>query len=141
MKIIHRAGYLYLDIKLNNILVGEADELDVVSSLNKVRLIDFGLSRKYLDPVGQHIPNKVERVFKGNIVFSSKHLFNLESPSRRDDLISLGYLMIYMISGDIPFIKEDEEEALGNLQAEQEREFRRVKALKNSLTPAQLCNT
>jgi casein kinase 1 alpha len=141
LKIIHRAGYLYLDIKLNNILVGEADELDVVSSLNKVRLIDFGLSRKYLDPVGQHIPNKVERVFKGNIVFSSKHLFNLESPSRRDDLISLGYLMIYMISGDIPFIKEDEEEALGNLQAEQEREFRRVKALKNSLTPAQLCNT
>jgi hypothetical protein len=54
------------------------------------------------------VPNQVEKVFKGNVVFASKNLFNLNTPSRRDDLISLCYLMLYMMDGDIPFISDPE---------------------------------
>lgn len=97
IKVIHDAGYLYLDVKLNNILVGNAAELSLDACLNKIRLIDFGLVRKYKDANGDLIKNKKELVFKGNIIFASKHLFNMESPSRRDDFISLCYLLVYMI--------------------------------------------
>lgn len=97
IKVIHDCGYLYLDVKLNNILIGNAAELSLDACLQKIRLIDFGLVRKYRDEKGDLKKNKKEIVFKGNIIFASKHLFNMESPSRRDDFISLCYLLIYLI--------------------------------------------
>ena len=60
-------------------------------------MIDFGLVRQYKDSNDKLLPNKRETVFKGNIIFASMHLFNMKSPSRRDDLISLSYLLLYMI--------------------------------------------
>ena len=115
--------------------MGDAPELNKVSSLNNIRLIDFGFAIKYKD-----VPNTLQKIFKGNIVFASKHLFNLQTPSRRDDLISLGYVMLYMIDGDLPFIK-DESISIFNPRQDQEQDFKRVKTLKNILTPADLCRT
>ena len=63
--------------------------------------------RKYRDSNDDLIPNKRETVFKGNIIFASVHLFNMKSPSRRDDFISLSYLLLYMIYGELPFIREE----------------------------------
>ena len=42
------------------------------------------------------------------MVFASKHCFNLVTHSRRDDLISLAYLLLYLIDGDIAFLSKDE---------------------------------
>lgn len=108
---MHKSGYLYCDIKLNNIVVGDCIELNRHSTnhLHKLRFIDYGLSRRYLDDHGKHVPKIRERVFKGNVVFASKNLFNLDTPGRRDDFISLSYLLLYTIDGDLPFIMEQEE--------------------------------
>lgn len=44
------------------------------------------------------------------MIFASKNAFNLFTQSRRDDLISLCYLLIYLIDGDLAFLRVDENE-------------------------------
>lgn len=43
---IHNNGYVYNDLKLDNILVGDKDSS--IESLSKITLIDFGLCSSYL---------------------------------------------------------------------------------------------
>jgi len=42
--------------------------------------------------------------FKGNIIFSSKYAFEQFSLSRRDDIISLLYFLIFCIKSDLNWI-------------------------------------
>ena len=42
--------------------------------------------------------------YKGNVLFSSSYTLNYSAPSRRDDLISLVYLLVYIATGKIPFV-------------------------------------
>lgn len=43
------------------------------------------------------------------MIFASKNAFNLFTQSRRDDLISLCYLLIYIVDGDLAFLSKDSE--------------------------------
>ena len=61
--------------------------------MNKIFLIDFGISKKYLDDNGNHIEFNPYVPFIGNLIFSSKHAFKEVSLSRRDDIISLVYML------------------------------------------------
>lgn len=44
---VHQIGLVYNDLKLDNIMVGDSDNSP--ESLADIRLIDFGLSSKYID--------------------------------------------------------------------------------------------
>jgi len=111
IKLIHQSGFLYNDLKLNNICVGDAAELpNHTKSLHKIRVIDFGLAQRFHDENGNHISCKKQGTFKGNIIFASKNAFNLLTQSRRDDLISLCYFLLYIIDGDLPFLQRFEEQ-------------------------------
>ncbi len=72
-----------------------------MNSLTEIRLIDFGLCTKYLDSKGNHIKFSKTNDFTGNLALSSKYAMNFDTVSRRDDLISLTYLLIYMIDGNL----------------------------------------
>jgi serine/threonine protein kinase len=111
MRLIHQSGFLYNDLKLNNIVVGDAAELpDHTKTLHKIRVIDFGLAQKYIEADGNHIAMTKQGTFKGNIIFASKNAFNLLTQSRRDDLISLCYFLLYIIDGDLPFLQRYEDQ-------------------------------
>jgi hypothetical protein len=43
--------------------------------MNKLYLIDFGISQKYVDQRGEHIAFEQDVNFKGNLIFSSKNAF------------------------------------------------------------------
>jgi len=103
---IHRLGYCYNDIKPDNILVGKLplrtlrkklkttkDDLEEYSQLH---LIDFGLVSRFETPDGAHIEPGISDKFKGSMLFASKYVFNFTMTSRRDDLISLCYLLIFL---------------------------------------------
>jgi serine/threonine protein kinase len=49
---VHSAGYTYNDLKLDNILVGDAEFS--MGSRSEIRLIDFGFAAKYLNKKGEH---------------------------------------------------------------------------------------
>lgn len=110
IKMIHDTGYTFNDLKLDNIMVGYPKQLiDSKEYQGKINLIDFGLAQKYVDENGQHIPKTKLTCFQGNLIFASKHCFNLTTHSRRDDLISLSYLLLYLIDGDLCFLGQEDE--------------------------------
>lgn len=99
---LHGFGYIHCDIKPDNIMIGNYKE--DMKNMNQIYLIDFGISSKYMDDDGNHIKLEEDVKFKGNIVFSSKNAFIGKTLSRRDDIISLMYLMIYLIDSKLRWL-------------------------------------
>jgi len=146
LRIIHAAGYTYNDLKLDNVLVGECrDEPNYKYTRHRIRIIDFGLVKHWLDPItNEHTKKKRERYFQGNMIFASKNAFNLFTQSRRDDLMSLCYVLLYIIDGDLAFLQQDGEgEGDGEEKSDttanfKEDEFTRLRKAKNAMPPEEL---
>ena len=69
-------------------------------------LTDFGLASRWQDKdTGEHMPQKELPSFGGNLYFGSVNQLKFLRTSRRDDLHSLMYMMIYLLNrGEIPSI-------------------------------------
>lgn len=94
---MHDLGYVHNDIKLDNILVGFKDP-------SLLYLIDFGLTCKYLDDNGLHIEKEFLKKFSGNFLFASLNSCRGNNKSRRDDIQSAIYIMIYLLNnGSLPW--------------------------------------
>ena len=98
----HEQGFVHCDLKPGNIMIG--DYTKDPKAMNQLYLIDFGLSQRYLDDKGKHIPMSTKVPFKGNLIYSSKHAFQNLTLSRRDDIISLAYFLIFRINSNQSWI-------------------------------------
>ena len=67
-------------------------------------LIDFGLGNSIYDENGRHIKMQTELPLIGTAAFASPYAHMGCEQSRRDDLISLGYLVYYIYNGSLPWI-------------------------------------
>lgn len=94
------AGYLHCDLKPDNILIGQNKQC--IDQTMRVRLIDFGISKKFLDDEANHVKNTKQNTLRGSIQFTSLEVLCKQTPSRRDDLKSLVYLILFMLE-DNPF--------------------------------------
>jgi serine/threonine protein kinase len=92
---IHGKGLIHRDIKPDNFLFG----FD-----NQLYLIDFGFSKSYLKD-NKHILKKETSRLIGSVNFASFHSHEHLELSRRDDLISLGYILIYLYYSDLDWSK------------------------------------
>jgi serine/threonine protein kinase len=89
---------LHRDIKSDNFLIGTG------SNINKIYAIDFGLSKRFIHPhTGEHILMKKHKGLVGTARYASisAHL-GLEQ-GRRVDLQAIGYLIIYLAKGFLPW--------------------------------------
>jgi serine/threonine protein kinase len=69
-------------------------------------LIDFGLSKKYIDPkTGEHVKFKNNHRLNGTARFASIHALEGYELSRRDDLESLCYVLVYLLKGNLPWTR------------------------------------
>lgn len=67
-------------------------------------LLDFGLGNFYINPAtGKHISERKKTTFVGTVGFSSLNSHLLKEQSRRDDLEGLAYIMIYLMTGKLPW--------------------------------------
>ena len=79
----------------------ETTEADIFKSID-ISLVQRDFVTPYLNlNTREHIPNSKVDIFHGNIVFSSLHQLQFQTTSRRDDIISLCYLIIYLLQDGV----------------------------------------
>jgi casein kinase 1 len=94
LEMIHSKGLVHRDIKPENFLLGLGEDK------NQLYIIDFGFCRSYLQN-SAHIEIKKTSSLIGTPKFASINAHNLDELSRRDDLESLGYMLVYLFLGEL----------------------------------------
>eukprot|EP00392_Amoebophrya_sp_AT5.2_P010533 g10597.t1 len=95
---MHTQNFLHRDIKPENFLIGLGKKANIV------HIIDFGLAKKYRDPrSGRHMPYQENRNLVGTARYASINAHLGIEQSRRDDLVAVGYVLMYFNRGSLPW--------------------------------------
>jgi serine/threonine protein kinase len=71
---------------------------------DQVFLIDFGLAQHFRDPsTRRHVPPKFGLKTVGTVAFTSINSHSGQTQTRRDDLESLVYSIVYLCRGSLPW--------------------------------------
>ncbi|KAM3385662.1 hypothetical protein ACQJBY_009439 [Aegilops geniculata] len=96
----HSKGFVHGDVKPENFLLG----LPGSPEEKKPFLIDLGLASRWRDSSGQHVDyDQRPDIFRGTIRYASAHAHLGRTGSRRDDLESLAYTLIFLLKGRLPW--------------------------------------
>lgn len=126
---LHSCHYLHCDIKPDSVLLGSDKRNKEESS--HIILIDFSLSVRWCDDAKKHVEPADKQPFKGNILFASHNAFKFQRLSRRDDLISLAYLTVFLVQGELTWFKGQ--------KTDHPKFFENVSEIKLQMTPKGLC--
>lgn len=95
---MHNKNFIHRDIKPDNFLMG------IGRHCNKVFIIDFGLAKKFFDTrTRKHIMYREDKNLTGTARYASINAHLGIEQSRRDDMESLGYVLMYFNRGSLPW--------------------------------------
>ena len=103
LEILHGHYLIHRDIKPDNFMINISDKT------NKVFLIDFGFCKRY-NYEGNHIEFNMNKTLIGTPNYVSLNVHKGCEPSRRDDLESCLYVMIYMLFGKFFSVNGEEQD-------------------------------
>jgi serine/threonine protein kinase len=96
LQAVHNCGIVHRDIKPQNICLVQGE--------TKVKIIDFGLCKKYLEKDGRtHIPVKRGKRLTGTPRYASLRVLAGYEQSRRDDLEGFTLCLLYFVLGRLPW--------------------------------------
>lgn len=120
---LHQKSYVHRDIKPENFTIG--------TDSNVVHLIDFGLAKRYYDAeLHEHIPFKWGSRMTGTARYASINALLGFELGRRDDMESLGYVLIYFLRGSLPW---------QGMSGPRHQKYEMLAERKQSIKPAELC--
>jgi len=97
VKYLHKYGIIHRDLKPDNIMLTEA------SDKGKIKIMDFGLSK---------ILGKKEKTVDGfgTLTFVSPEVLIRKPYNKEIDIWSIGVILYLLMSGDLPFDDEEDDE-------------------------------
>eukprot|EP01026_Neomeris_dumetosa_P052217 TRINITY_DN46137_c0_g2_i3.p1 TRINITY_DN46137_c0_g2~~TRINITY_DN46137_c0_g2_i3.p1 ORF type:complete len:611 (-),score=72.86 TRINITY_DN46137_c0_g2_i3:25-1857(-) len=97
---IHDKGFVHGDIKPENFLMGPTGS----EKERHLYLVDLGLATKWRESNGHHVPyDQRPDDFRGTVRYASVHSHLGRKSSRRDDLESLVYTILFLVKGRLPW--------------------------------------
>lgn len=125
MSYIHSRGIIHRDIKPENFLIG--------FNSNDIYVIDFGLCKKFKNKDNSHVPFALNKKLIGTVRYASLNSHLGHELSRRDDLESIGYMLVYFLKGSLPW------QGLGQKGMDRDLKYRMIYECKKNTTTEQLC--
>ena len=125
LKHVHDNHYIHRDIKPENFLIGKD------TTAKTIYLLDFGLAKRYRDEYTHiHIPLKENRNLTGTARYASCNAHNGLEQSRRDDMESIAYVILYFFRKKLPW--------QGLKCKDKNEKHAKIKEIKKSMTPEKL---
>lgn len=126
LEYVHSKGIVHRDLKPANILLGPSGKERIL------HLIDFGLSnRLYKLKTNEHIPYREKQPSLGTLRYISMNTHRGIEQSRRDDLESFGYILVYFIMGELPW--------QGVKSKSKKEKYNKIFKIKADKVPNELC--
>ena len=98
LQYFHKRGYIHGDVNPENLSIGKSHKS------NQIYLTNMSLAARYINKKdGEHLPFSDKHNYQGSLSFSSINSQRGLKLSRRDDLESLGYVLVYLLNGSLPW--------------------------------------
>jgi len=109
LKSLHSVGYVFRDVKPDNFMLGRSGR-----NQNRVYLVDFGAAFKNILYTGKQTKDGCGPA--GTPRYMSRNIHEGGPPSPRDDLESLGYMIVLMLTGKLPWDGASSEEETASIK-------------------------
>ena len=120
---IHNSGIIHRDIKPENFLL--------TCNQKNIKLIDFGLAKYYMDENGNHRKLLQHNHIMGTPRYISIYVHERNDPSRRDDLISFVYTLLFLLGYGLPW--------QGTKGTTREEKLNNIYVIKKNISNDDLC--
>ena len=126
LQYIHHKSFIHRDVKPDNFLIGSGQKS------SQIFIIDFGLSKKYRDPKTlEHMKYQTGKSLTGTARYASINALKGYEQSRRDDIESLAYCLLYFLRGSLLWMGLDAKD--------RKQKYEKIRDVKQSTKIEDLC--
>lgn len=127
IEFIHYKNFVHRDIKPDNFMFGRK-----MQAIKNLYIIDYGLAKQYRNAI-TYTHNKMTsgKSLVGTARYCSLNAHIGFEQSRRDDLESIGYCLVYFAKGQLPW---------QGMPGTKEEKYAAIKAMKETISVTELCD-